>query len=59
MRAIRQVHWGRIVVAGFLSEVAIFVIFLLLLIGATLAGFPDVARPMSTLNSALFLFFCT
>lgn len=34
MHAIRQVHWGRIVVAGFLSEVSIFVIFLLLLIGA-------------------------
>ena len=50
MRAIRQVHWGRIVVAGFLSEVSIFVIFLLLLIGSTLAGFPDVARPMSTLD---------
>ena len=50
MRAIRQVHWGRIVVAGFLSEVAIFVIFLLLLIGSTLAGFPDVARPMSPLD---------
>ena len=50
MRAVRQVHWGRIVVAGFLSEVSIFVIFLLLLIGATLAGVPDVARPMSTLD---------
>ena len=50
MRAIRQVHWGRIVVAGFLSEVSIFVIFLLLLVGATLAGFPEIARPMSTLD---------
>ena len=50
MRAIRQVHWGRIVVAGFLSEVSIFVIFLLLLIGLTLAGFPEVARPMSALD---------
>jgi hypothetical protein len=50
MRAIQQVHWGRIVVAGFLSEAAVFVIFLLLLIGSTLAGFPDVARPMSALD---------
>src|SRR5262249_52949078 len=50
MRAIRQVHWGRIVVAGFLSEVAVFAIFLLLLIAATLAGVPDIARPMSTLD---------
>jgi hypothetical protein len=50
MSSIRKVHWGRIVVAGFLSEVAIFVIFLLLLIGSTLAGFPDLARPMSPLD---------
>ena len=50
MRDIRQVHWGRIVVAGFLSEVAVMVIFLLLLISATLAGVPEVARPMSTLD---------
>src|SRR5262245_52265062 len=50
MSAIRQVHWGRIVVAGFLSEVAVSAIFLLLLIITTLAGVPDVARPMSTLD---------
>jgi hypothetical protein len=50
MSAIRQVYWGRIVVAGFLSEVAVFVVFLLLLTGLTLAGFPDVARPMSALD---------
>ena len=50
MSAIRRVHWGRIVVAGFLTEVAIFSIFLLLLLIATLAGVPEVARPMSTLD---------
>src|SRR5215510_6114157 len=50
MSAIREVHWGLIVVAGFLSEVAVFAIFLLLLLIATLAGIPDVARPMSTLD---------
>ena len=50
MSAIRQVHWGRIVVAGFLSEVAVFAIFFLLLLAATLAGIPGVARPMSTLD---------
>jgi hypothetical protein len=50
MSGIRQVHWGRIVVAGFLSEVAVFAIFFLLLIAATLAGVPDVAKPMSTLD---------
>ena len=37
-------------VAGFLSEVAVFAIFFLLLIAATLAGVPKVARPMSTLD---------
>src|SRR5262249_38141132 len=51
MSAIRQVHWGRIVVAGFLSEVAVFAIFFLLLIAATLASVPEVARPMSPLDS--------
>ncbi len=50
MSAIRQVHWGRIVVAGFLSEVAVFAIFILLLIIATLASAPEAARPMSTLD---------
>jgi hypothetical protein len=50
MSTIRKVHWGRIVVAGFLSEVAVFAIFFLLLIAATLAGAPEVARPMSTLD---------
>jgi hypothetical protein len=50
MSAIRQVHWGRIVIAGFLSEVAVFAIFLFLLTAATLAGVPDVARPMGTLD---------
>ena len=50
MSAIRQVHWGRIMVAGLLSEVAVFAIFFLLLIAATLAGAPAVARPMGTLD---------
>src|SRR5262245_10195043 len=50
MSAIRQLHWRRIVVAGFLSEVAVFAIFLLLLIAATLAGARDVVKPMSTLD---------
>jgi len=50
MSAIRELHWGRIVVAGFLSEVAVFAIFLLLLLAATLAGVPEVAKPMTTLD---------
>src|SRR5215510_719863 len=50
MSATRQVHWGRIVVAGFLSEVAVIAIFFLLLIAATLAGVPAIANPMSPLD---------
>ena len=50
MSTTRRVHWGRIVVAGFLTEVAIFSIFLLLLLIATLAGVPEIASPMSTLD---------
>jgi len=50
MIAIRQLHWGRIVVAGLLSEVAVFALFFFLLIAATLAGAPAVARPMGTLD---------
>lgn len=50
MRNIRKIHWGRIVAAGFLSEAAVMVIFVLLLVIATLVGIPDVARPMSTVD---------
>jgi hypothetical protein len=50
MSGIRKVHWGRIVVAGFLSEVAVFAIFFLLLLAATFAGIPGIARPMSPLD---------
>ena len=52
MNAIRDIHWGRIVVAGFLAEAVVFAIFFLLLFGATLAGVPEIARPMSTLDYA-------
>lgn len=37
-------------VAGFLAELAVFAIFFLLLLGAMLAGVPELARPMSTLD---------
>ena len=50
MSAIRQVHWGRIVFAGFVSEAAVFAIFILLLIVTRLAGAPELARPMGTLD---------
>ena len=45
-----RIHWGRIVVAGFLSEVSVLAIFFVLLIAARLAGVPAIARPMSTLD---------
>ena len=50
MDAIQKIHWRRIVAAGFMSEVAVFAIFLLLLFVATLAGVPSIASPMSTLD---------
>lgn len=50
MSDIRHIHWKWIVVAGLLAEAAVFAIFFLLLFVATLAGAPEVARPMSTLD---------
>ena len=50
MGAISRVHWGLIVLAGFLSEMAVFVIFFTLLIAARLAGVPRLASPMSPLD---------
>jgi hypothetical protein len=45
-----DINWRRILVAGVLAETAIFAIFFLLLLGATLAGVPEMARPGSTLD---------
>jgi hypothetical protein len=50
MTVIRQIRWGRIVAAAFLAEVSVIAVFFLLLLAATLAGVPDLARPMSTLD---------
>ena len=50
MSAIRGIHWRLVLVAGFLSELAVFAIFFLLLAAAALAGVPELARPMSTLD---------
>ena len=44
---IRQIHWGRVLLAGFLAEVAVMAGFFLLLGIFTLAGMPEVAVPMS------------
>ncbi len=50
MSDMHKVHWKLIAVAGFLAEAAVFAIFFLLLLVATLAGAPEIARPMSTLD---------
>ena len=50
MSAIRQIHWGRILLAGFLAEVSVMAGFFLLLGIFTLAGMPEVAVPMSPLD---------
>lgn len=46
----RRIRWGRIVVAGLLAEASVFTIFFSLLLAATLAGVPEMAAPMSTLD---------
>lgn len=48
--SLRRIHWGLILLAGFLAEAAIMVVFFILLTIATLAGVPEVARPESTLD---------
>ena len=45
-----RIHWGRILVAGFLAELSVFVVFFLLLFLAWLAGFPNWRRPPSPLD---------
>ena len=47
---IRQIHWGRVLLAGFLAEVAVMAGFFLLLGIFTLAGMPEVVVPMSPLD---------
>jgi hypothetical protein len=48
--AIRRIHWKWIVAAGFVSEATVIAVFFLLLLAATAAGVPEIARPMSTLD---------
>jgi hypothetical protein len=51
MSAIRRIRWKWIVAAGFLAEAAILAVFFILLLAATLAGVPEIAQPMSTLDN--------
>ena len=46
----RQILWGRVLLAGFLAEVAVMVVFLLILGAAWLAGVPEIAVPMTPLD---------
>jgi hypothetical protein len=46
----RHIHWKWIVVAGLFSEATVFAVFFLLLFAATVAGIPEIARPMGTLD---------
>jgi hypothetical protein len=50
MGAVSRIHWGLVVVAGVLSEVAVLIIFFVLLMVAKLAGVPALASPMSPLD---------
>ena len=50
MTANRRIRWGRIVAAAFMAEASVMAGFFLLLFAATLAGVPEIARPMSPLD---------
>jgi hypothetical protein len=48
----RRIRWGLVVAAALLAEISVIAIFFLLLFGATLAGVPEIARPLSPLDYA-------
>lgn len=50
MSGVRRIHWGLILLAGLLAELAILVVFFALLAAAALAGVPELAQPESTLD---------
>jgi len=51
MSAMRRIRWRWVIAAAFLAEVAILAVFFLLLFAAMLAGVPEIAAPMSTLDN--------
>ena len=51
MSAMRRIRWRRVIAAAFLAEAAILAVFFLLLFAAMLAGVPEIAAPMSTLDN--------
>jgi hypothetical protein len=50
MADIRPIRWGLVVAAAALAELSVIAIFFVLLFGAMLAGVPELARPLSTLD---------
>jgi hypothetical protein len=46
----RRISWKWILLASLFAEATVMAIFFLLLFVATVAGFPEIARPMSTLD---------
>jgi hypothetical protein len=51
MSVLRRIRWGKVLAAALLAEAAILVLFFLLLGAAWLAGVPEIAAPMSTLDN--------
>jgi len=45
-----RISWKWILLAGLFAEATVIALFFLLLLVATVAGFPEIARPMSTLD---------
>ncbi len=50
MNSDRRIHWGLVLLGGFLAEVGLMVSFLLFLAAAALAGVPELAQPESTFD---------
>jgi hypothetical protein len=50
MTVMRQIRWKWVLLAGLLAEVAVMALFFLLLLVATVAGFPEIAQPMTALD---------
>jgi hypothetical protein len=50
MTTMRRIRWKRILLAAFFAEATVMAVFFLLLLLATVAGFPDIAKPMTTLD---------
>ena len=51
MSGARRIRWTWVVGAAVLTEVAVLGVFFLLLLATTLAGKPEIAKPMSTLDN--------